>query len=112
MSVAATAQHVGDCGENNSRCFWTWLGGLSTSVFGGPDDSMGVIMCLALACLQLDVPQASPALVSVFFRLHIAPAPFAVPQRGVSEQPSDRTSSAFSTASGVHTGFIEYRLHL
>ncbi|XP_062279213.1 uncharacterized protein LOC133984014 [Scomber scombrus] len=46
---------------------------------GSEDSSMGAIICMALARLQLDVPQAQLAPASVFFRRGPAPATFTVP---------------------------------
>ena len=37
------------------------------------DNSMGAIICMAMARLQLDVPQAQPAPASAFFRRGPAP---------------------------------------
>ncbi|KAK0149825.1 hypothetical protein N1851_009418 [Merluccius polli] len=46
---------------------------------GSEDNSMGVIIRMALARLQLDVPQVQPAPASAFFRRGPAPATFTVP---------------------------------
>lgn len=46
---------------------------------GSENNSMGAIIRMALARLQLDVPQAQPAPASAFFRRGPAPATFTVP---------------------------------
>ncbi|KAK0134652.1 Neuronal acetylcholine receptor subunit alpha-10 [Merluccius polli] len=46
---------------------------------GSEDNSMGAIIRMALARLQLDVPQVQPAPASAFFRRGPAPATFTVP---------------------------------
>ena len=50
-----------------------------SSTNASEDNSMGAIIRMALASLQLDVPQAQPAPASAFFRRGLAPASFTVP---------------------------------
>ncbi|CAL8385973.1 unnamed protein product [Gadus morhua 'NCC'] len=50
-----------------------------SSTCASEDNSMGAIILMALASLQLDVPQAQPAPASAFFRRGPAPASFTVP---------------------------------
>ncbi|CAL8268003.1 unnamed protein product [Boreogadus saida] len=50
-----------------------------SSTSASEDNSMGAIIRMALASLQLDVPQAQPAPASAFFRRGSAPASFTVP---------------------------------
>ncbi|CAL8387734.1 unnamed protein product [Boreogadus saida] len=50
-----------------------------SSISASEDNSMGAIIRMALASLQLDVPQAQPAPASAFFRRGLAPASFTVP---------------------------------
>ena len=50
-----------------------------SSTSASEDNSMGAIIRMALASLQLDVPQAQPAPASAFFRRGPAPSSFTVP---------------------------------
>ena len=87
LSLAASATEFADYGadtvpQDTASGHGSGVSSRSSAHSGGTgseDNSMGAIIRMALARLQLDVPQVQPAPASAFFRRGPAPATFTVP---------------------------------